>query len=77
MVDKHIDSPVGRFHHETMIESLFQVQHYVPKTRVKYEPLPENIEAFFSKDVSELVSDKLPGYQVNIYSTSQKQQSHR
>jgi len=37
----------------------------VPKTRTKYEPLPNNIEEFFSKDVSELVSNKLPGYQVS------------
>lgn len=40
-----------------------QVQHYVPKTRTKYDDLPDNIEVFFSKDVSELVSNKLPGYQ--------------
>ena len=43
----------------------------MPKTRTKFEPLPENIDSFFSKDVSELVSNKLPGYQVEIlfYST--------
>ena len=40
-----------------------QVQSYKPKTKDKYENLPENIELFFSKDVSEMVSNKLPGYQ--------------
>ena len=40
-----------------------QVQSYKPKTKNKFEKLPENIELFFSKDVSEMVSNKLPGYQ--------------
>jgi len=40
-----------------------QVQSYKPKSKNKFEKLPENIELFFSKDVSEMVSNKLPGYQ--------------
>ena len=40
-----------------------QVQSYKPKTKEKFEKLPENIELFFMKDVSEMVSNKLPGYQ--------------
>jgi hypothetical protein len=40
-----------------------QVQSYKPKSKDKHEKLPENIEIFFSKDVSEMVSNKLPGYQ--------------
>ena len=55
------------------ILTLLQVQHYIPKTRTKYEPLPENIEAFFTKDVSELVSNKLPGYQVSPFKQTESE----
>ena len=40
-----------------------QVQNYKVKSKTRYEKLPDNIDLFFSKDVSEMVSNKLPGYQ--------------
>ena len=38
-----------------------QVQSYNPPIQKTYEPLPEDIEAFFSGDIADLVSKKLPG----------------
>ena len=41
-----------------------QVQNYVPKTtKGAHVKLPDNIELFFVNDVSNIVSNKLPGYQ--------------
>ena len=46
-----------------------QVQSYNP-TIIKgaHQPLPEDIEAFFSGDIADLVSKKLPGKSQVFYS---------
>jgi len=40
-----------------------QVQKYTPTRQDKFKPLPETIEKMFEKQVGNLVSNKLPGYQ--------------
>ncbi len=46
---------------ETLNLICFPTVHQV---LTKYAPLPENIERLFADEVSSLVSNKLPGYQV-------------